>query len=90
MSKWVIEMPDGWRPSVCITKDYVCPSFENGTCSNEDGDCPLANAKKAVEVSDGNKLVFMENHFKVIVDESNEKEGIKIIAKPVKLWATEE
>jgi hypothetical protein len=44
MKDWKISMPDGWRPSVCLTKEYICPSFENGTCSNEDGACPLASA----------------------------------------------
>ena len=42
--KYQIDMPEGWKPSVCVTSEYICPSFDNGACANEDGNCPLASA----------------------------------------------
>ena len=48
MSKWVIEMPESWRPGACES----CGRFRH-FCRDRfkvAGECPYANAKKAVEV----------------------------------------
>lgn len=84
MPKYLIDMPEGWKPCQCQAyidnKSVVCPLFTNRKCGPA-CHCPLANAKKAVEISkdEVGELAFV-----------CEGEPTPLIGKPVKLWATEE
>ena len=40
---WIVMMPEGWKPGTCVCDKCF------GNCVRTD-DCPLDNAKKAVEV----------------------------------------
>lgn len=85
MAKWIIEMPEGWD---C---ENPCPNCPNNyriegqfiyACEVEDNaTCPLANAKKAVEVNAEDYCAVFDIHGDTMV---SKKDG-----KPVKLWATE-
>ena len=54
MPKYLIDMPEGWKPQVCGTcsMDYACHANYSikASCITR---CPLANAKKAVEMFKG-------------------------------------
>jgi hypothetical protein len=80
MSKWVIDMPDGWEPKLGrLNMMLDCPI---NTCDETDcRDCPFSNAKKAVELNAYSIGLYGYG----TGNECFDGEG-----KPVKLWATEE
>lgn len=67
MPKYMIELPEDWRMG-----GDSCPL--NCDCARTK--CPLANAVKAVEITQADSFIVVTK---------GEEEG-----KPVKLWATED
>lgn len=89
MSKWIVEMPEGWvNGKDCV---LLCPLLHMN-CATKN--CPLASAKKAVEV---NPVADIPNMVVNTWPEPQDKQAalvikgqVRISSKPVKLWATEE
>jgi hypothetical protein len=82
--RYLIDMPEGWRPRSRPLECDLCP--KHWACRKSFGVCPLANAKKAVEVTPDE----METYNEVNQIEPNHPSVHRINGKPVKLWATEE
>lgn len=62
MPKYLIDMPERWKPQVCglCSMDYAChANYDIKTaCINR---CPLANAKEAVEVTTDHMETYEED-----------------------------
>lgn len=80
--KYIIEMPDGWDGTCdkCPLTEYEPDGWPIYNCQAEISKCPLAKAKKAVEITTDH----METYQGKDIGEQS------INGKPVKLWATED
>jgi len=75
---YLVEMPGDWTPNkIGEYNCHKCPVY--GSCGIKDDDCPLANAKEAVECGYGDEEGFM------ISSKFDPTQN-----KPVKLYAVED
>ena len=80
MSKYLIDMPEGWKANSGHKSCDPCP-FDNRGCQDEPDMCPLANAVEAVEVGPWADRVER-------IKEDGEY-GFWVEGKPVTLYAVE-
>lgn len=86
MPKYLIDMPEGWRPKEAHKSCDLC-HFDSRGCQDDANFCPLANAVKAVEVEPETEVKRWINHH---LEKNKWVAQDEINGKPVKLWATEE
>ena len=79
---WLVMMPEGWRVGDCYTCQFRCASISGERYPGINPACPLANAKKAVEVKE-QPTVWEKHHL-----EGNEwVHGAELNGRPVTLYA---